>query len=1015
MPLADLHLVRWTKADGLPTDTLLDVMQTESGYIWVAGFGGLARFDGISFEVFNQTTTPGLEESSFYQIIEHGDGLWIASQGSGVWSYDAGGFRPLSEGQPPSSVRCLLFDRDGALWAGLADRGAVYARDGRLVTAGHPDLETSTVRDILESPDGALWFGTEGAGLVRLSGGATRRFTTESGLPDDSVTGLAAAVDGGLWIATQGGAARLRDGTVSAVEGLEGVEIFDLAEDEHGSLWIAAEQGLFRRARSGRLERLGELRGHSLRSVNGIAFDHEGGVWISSYTSGLYQLREAGVVSRGRADGLASARVNSVYERRDGTLLIGGDLGAVQVLDRGVLSELEPRPPLPEVRVRNFLEDSRGNLWISSYAGLLKISGPRQTLLTEARGLPSKRVRFVHEDSRRRLWLGTRGGGLVEMVGDSRFEAVDKGDGLASDFVLALAEDASGNLLVGTQSGLSRLGTDGRITTYTAADGLPGELIFNIRVDDRGAAWIATTKGLARFVDGRIDAVTVRQGLPAEAVYDYVEDDRGGVWLSTSEGVVRVDKRHLEELLEGSRKRLEPEIFDVADGMIDQQCTGGARMVKSRDGSLWIPTLGGLSRLDPNRIPTNPAPPPVYVDRFRVAGETIPPPADPGGVIKVEPGSKNFELSFSALSYRAPSKVEVRYRLDGFDDGWVRAGARRDVVYTGLAPGDYLFRVVAANSDGVWNEEGASLAFRVLPRYYQTAWFYLLLAMLLTAGPWAIYRWRLRIVQRRSALLEQLLSQQRRLEAERSRLIGELESRNEQLENLTHAVSHDLKSPLFTIQGFAGALERDLAAEDGPRAARDLDRIREAASYMGRLLEQLNNVRRIEQTRANLEPVDLGELARQAAAAVGGLIRQRGIEGAVDPRLPTVTGDRLQLTEMLQNLIDNAARFMGEQRGPRIEVGCRRDGAETVFFVRDNGVGIEPKHQERVFALFQRLDHRPGGTGVGLTIVKRVVEAHRGRVWIESEGRGQGATVCFTLGTEPDGPGAAGADGWAAR
>ena len=508
-----------------------------------------------------------------------------------------------------------------------------------------------------------------------------------------------------------------------------------------------------------------------------------------------------------------------------------------------------------------------------------------------------------------------------------------------------------------------------------------------------------------------IDAVTVRQGLPAEAIYDYLEDDGGGVWLSTSEGVVRVDKRHLEDLLEGTRTRLEPQLFDKADGMIDQQCTGGARMVKSRDGSLWIPTLGGLSRLDPNRIPTNPTPPPVYIHRFRVGGETIPSPPDPGGVIAVAPGGRNFELWFSALSYRAPLKVEVRYRLEGFDDDWAQAGARRHVVYTGLPPGEYLFRVVAANRDGVWNEEGASLAFRVLPRYYQTPWFYVLLAMLLTAGPWAIYRWRLRIAQGRSAVLEQLLSEQRRLEAERTRLIGELESRNEQLENLTHAVSHDLKSPLFTIQGFAGALERDLAAKDGPRAARDLDRIREAATYMGRLLEQLSNVRRIERSTANLEEVDLGELARVAVAAVGGLIRQRRIEVTVDPGLPTITGDRLQLTEMLQNLIDNAARFMGEQSEPRIEVGFRRDGAETVFFVRDNGAGIEPKHQRRVFALFQRLDHRPDGTGVGLAIVKRVVEAHRGRVWVESDGQGQGATLCFTLGVADNGPAAVGTGG----
>ena len=996
-PLADLDPVRWTTNDGLPTNTLLDVMQTRRGYIWVSGFGGLARFDGVSFEVFNQQSTPELEASSFYQVAEHQGTLWIASQGTGIWRSDDGRFAPLHEDQPRASIRSLLFDRAGTLWAGLAETGAARVRGGRLAPVGQAGLDDTTVRDILEGADGEMWFATEGEGLVRLSGGGTEAFTTASGLPDDSVTSLAPSIAGGFWVGTMNGAGRFHEGGITTLEALAGVEVFDLAEDDYGGLWIAAEQGLFRLAASGRLERLAELRGHSLRSVNGLAFDHEGSVWISSYTSGLYQLRESSLVSRGRADGLASDRVNSVYERRDGTVLVGGDLGAIQVLDDGVLSDLELRQPLPEVRVRGFLEDSRGDLWISSYAGLLRISGDRQKLFTEAEGLPTRRVRFVHEDSRGRIWAGTRGGGLVAITEGPEFESLDTGDGLASDFVLALAEDRSGNLLIGTQAGLSVLSGDGSIVNYGTRDGLPAELIFNIRIDGNGAAWIATTKGLARFLDGRIDAVGVRQGLPAEAIYDYAEDDRGGVWLTSSEGVARIDKLLLEEAMAGRRAVLEPRLFDQADGMIDQQCTGGARIEKTRDGALWIPTLGGLSRVQPDNIPVNPMPPPVYIDRFRVDGQTVRRLSDPDTAIEIGPGRKNFEFRFSALSYRAPSKAEVRYRLEGFDDDWLRAGTRRTALYTGLPPGELVFRVVAANRDGVWNREGASLRLRVRPHYYQTVWFLLLVALALTAVPWSVYRWRLRIVQRRSAVLERMLSQQRKLEAERTRLIGELESRNEQLENLTHAVSHDLKSPLFTIQGFAGALEKDLAANDGRRVTRDLRRIREAAGYMGRLLEQLSNVRRIERTGARLEEIDFGELAREVLAAVDGLIRGRGIRVTVDPSLPAVTGDRLQLTEMLQNLVDNAARFMGDQPEPRIDIGWREEGAETVFFVRDNGMGIAHAHQRRIFALFERLDHGLDGTGIGLTIVKRVVEAHRGRVWVESEGEGRGSTLCFTL------------------
>ena len=1006
IPLAELQLAQWTKSDGLPTNTLIDVVQTRRGYVWVAGFGGAARFDGVVFESFNQQLTPELEASSFYEVLDLDETILLASQGAGIWKLENNRFAPAAAGQPGSQVRCLHRDSSGVVWAGFADRGVARLEGDRWISVGEPELAGVTVRDIVETAGGVLWIGTEGRGLARLEGDRPEIFTTASGLVDDSVSGLAEAADGGLWIGTQSGLSRLRDGEISTVPGFAGLEIFDLAEDDYGSLWVAAEQGLFRRHRgTGRVERLAEHRGRSLRSINGLALDHEGGVWISSYTSGLFQLRESAFVSWTRAEGLASDRVNSVFQRRDGSILVGADQGIVQVLERGELSRLPLARPLPEVRVRNFLEDRAGDLWISSYAGVLKVGKSEQVLSTTDGGLPTNKARFVHEDRAGRRWIGTRGAGLVEMTGDGRFEMPIAPGTLASDFVLALAEDPTGRLLIGTQGGLSVLQDDGGIHSFTTADGLPGNLVFNIRVDAEGAAWLATTGGLARFVDGRIDAWTVRQGLPAEAVYDSVEDDLGHLWLTSSEGVIRVRKSELDELFAGARTRIEARLFDASDGMADPQCTGGARIAIGSDGGLWFPTMGGLSRVDPRRIPANPIAPPVFVRSVRVDGKTIDREAPPGELVAIGPGARRFEFSFSALSFQAPSKVDVRYRLDGFDDDWMRAGRRRTATYTQLPPGEFAFRVIAANRDGVWNDRGASFAFRVRPHYTQRPAFLLLVALALVAVPWPIFRWRLRIAQRRSDRLQELLSEQRRLESERARLVGELERRNEQLENLTHAVSHDLKSPLVTIHGFVGALERDIAEAAPERVERDLGHIRKATAYMGSLLEQLNRVRRLESSEAPHERVDLARLAREALAAVAGRIQARRIQVEVDSEMPPVFGDRLQLTEVLQNLLDNAARFVGDQPNPRIEIGWRRDGNESVFFVRDNGIGIEPRYQEQVFGLFQRLDHRHEGTGVGLTIVKRVVEAHGGRVWVESEGQGTGTAFCFTLPAPPAGEG----------
>ncbi len=233
--------------------------------------------------------------------------------------------------------------------------------------------------------------------------------------------------------------------------------------------------------------------------------------------------------------------------------------------------------------------------------------------------------------------------------------------------------------------------------------------------------------------------------------------------------------------------------------------------------------------------------------------------------------------------------------------------------------------------------------------------------------------------------------------AERERLITELEARNAELERFTYTVSHDLKSPLITIKGFLGLLGRDAAAGDAERLRHDIERIGAAADTMGSLLDELLELSRIGRVVNPSEEVDLAELAQEAARSVAGELAERRIEVDIAADLPTVTGDRLRLLEVLQNLLANAARFMGEQAAPRVEIGVRRAGGEAVITVRDNGIGIDPRYHERVFGLFERLDAHAEGTGIGLALVKRIVEFHGGRIWVESEGLGKGCTFCFTL------------------
>jgi len=248
--------------------------------------------------------------------------------------------------------------------------------------------------------------------------------------------------------------------------------------------------------------------------------------------------------------------------------------------------------------------------------------------------------------------------------------------------------------------------------------------------------------------------------------------------------------------------------------------------------------------------------------------------------------------------------------------------------------------------------------------------------------------------------LEQEIAEHKRTEEERKALIAELEAKNAELERFTYTVSHDLKSPMVTIRCFLGLLEKDTAQGDAARMEQDIKMILTASETMQRLLDELLELSRIGRLVNPSEEVPLGELAREAIDLVTGQIAEGGVEVVVAPDLPTVYGDRLRLLEMLQNLIENAVKFMGTQAEPRVEIGAKREGEETVCYVRDNGMGIEPQYHEQIFGLFNRLNPSSEGTGIGLALVKRIVELHGGRIWVESEKLGEGATFYFTLPTE---------------
>lgn len=245
------------------------------------------------------------------------------------------------------------------------------------------------------------------------------------------------------------------------------------------------------------------------------------------------------------------------------------------------------------------------------------------------------------------------------------------------------------------------------------------------------------------------------------------------------------------------------------------------------------------------------------------------------------------------------------------------------------------------------------------------------------------------------------ISEQHELTAARDALIDDLERANAELERFTYTVSHDLKSPLITIKGFLGAIERDAAAGKLERLRRDIARIEKAADKMTLLLDELLELSRVGRIANPSQEFEMAELCREVVGLIRGPIEDAGAEVHVAESLGPVYADRTRIAEVIQNAVENALKFAAEaEPHPIIEIGVREGEGERVFFIKDNGVGVDPQYLDRIFRLFEQLDQAREGTGIGLALAKRIVEVHKGRIWAESDGPGTGTTICFTIGTK---------------
>jgi ligand-binding sensor domain-containing protein/serine phosphatase RsbU (regulator of sigma subunit) len=759
-------------ADGLPQNWVDAITQTRDGYVWLGTQEGLVRFDGARFTVLSTRTVPALRSNNVSALLVDAAGaLWVGTYGGGLTRYLGGRWTTWGkkEGLGSDFVVSLFEDHDHSLWVGTRAGGVSRRRGEETMTFTARDgLANDTVSAIAEDAAGTLWFGTDG-GLSRFDEG--RFGPAEKGLPSGVEIGgavvlsLHAGRDGTLWIGTKGAGLFARRGgailPVAAERGLGGATVTALAADHDGNEWIGTDGGGVYRI-FGNDVRASAARKGVRFAVSALFEDRERNLWIGadnlwlgSGAVGLLKLKDGKVTTFGIEEGLATDYAWSVLEDAAGALWVGTS-GGVSVAreDRRFSRVTAPAVsgrPLSDPIVMALAPSRRGGLWVGTEGrGLGLLEGDRYTNFEVARGLPNDTIRAVHEDAGGDLWIGTYGSGLARFR-DGAFLRFGAAEGFPEAVVTSFAVGADDTLWIGTERGGLVARKDGHFTVEGA---LANDMVESLLWEPSEARlWIGTYgAGLALYRNGRLSRFTAREGLFDDVFYAIVDDGNGFLWTTSNRGIARTSKADLLEVADGKRATVTSTSFGTLEGMRSSECNSGAPGgTRTRDGRLWFPTTKGVVMVDPARLGRNTLAPPVLIEEVNVDRA----PVDLTRQRDVPAGSQDFAFAYTALSFTTPEKVRFKYRLEGFDRDWVDAGARRIAYYTNLSPGNYRFRVIAANDDGVWNEEGATIAFHLLPRFYQTVPFFVLVcASILCAGA-GIVRFRVRQLRARAEELEE--------------------------------------------------------------------------------------------------------------------------------------------------------------------------------------------------------------------------------------------------------------------
>jgi PAS domain S-box-containing protein len=1091
---------KWSAANGLLGGAVHAIAQSPDGYLWIGTDKGLVRFDGFTFlPVPPKSLLP--QNDPILGLITDAEGdLWVRMQTAGILRYNRGKFKNLASGPNATVTQVTAIARENAAGMLLSDliSGTLRLRRGKLDLVAPANIlpGAAPTMSIAETAGGKIWLGTLGAGLFYLANGRATRVT--QGLTETKINCLLPVGDQELWVGTDHGLFRWSGTGFRRAElgpSLRDQPVLTILRDRDSNIWVGTSRGLLRINASGNsfAEQEGMQRAGA---VNALFEDREGNLWVGG-AMGLERIRDSAFITYFTDKGLSSNASGPIYVDGEDRAWFAPENGGLYWIKDGRIQPVEPE--LFEKDVIYSIAGRDHEVWIGRRQGGLTRLVYRGGIITtetygRANGLKQNSVYATYLGRDGAVWAGTLSGGISRLK-DGKFTTYTTTDGLASNTVSSVLEGHDGTIWFGTPNGLSAL-SNGKWRTYSLHDGLPSDNVNCLFEDSAGALWIGTSAGLAYFQMGRMHTLQEVPESLREQIVGMVEDKSGRFWIATSNHVLRVPH---DKLQSGVVTAADVREYGQADGLESTEGVKRSRSVVSDSaGGIWFSLSSGLSVVKPSQITDNSVPALPHIEAITADSNT----ANLDASVRIPPSPRRITFEYTGLSLAVPGRIRFRYFLEGFDSSWSQPVAAREAVYTNLAPGPYRFRLVASNSEGLWNGPETAIALNVAPAYYQTYWFRFSCIAVSIALLWGGYQMRVHQLQeqekkfrdavetmpalafvadpkgnrtfmnrgwleytglsreeasgwektihpddlnriterlRASEGTGQPLDYEARLRRgsdgvyhwfliravpvrdKRGKIVKwcgaatdiEDRKRAEHLQaDLTHisrvnamgelvaSISHELAQPIMASTVNAKASLRWLQ-HDPPELTRvreGTEKIIEAGALASEIINRLRSL--YKKAPPKQELVAINEVVSEMAGMMRGEARGHGVSIRTDLKddLPMTVADRVQLQQVLMNLMLNGIEAMKDTGGVLTVKSQLGEGGPIHVSIHDTGPGLPLDKADQIFDAF--FTTKPEGSGMGLAISKSIVESQGGRIWANGDG-GRGATFHFTLPVAP--------------